>query len=147
MAEDYVDWLLSFQQENRLEAAKAAVKDLGRSNQRTRELLEPALARLLLVLRREVVHEIERATPVREVFSGETTLAQRKTRLSESFALPESGRRVRWDEATVEDHEERIAYLRKKVNGIEVTIAEHESAIWLIREHGVSCLADIGEAA
>lgn len=53
------------------------------------------------------------------------------------------GRDIAWGEATVEQHEQRIAFLEKQRDGISRTIAQHQSAIKTIRQAGVSCLNDL----
>lgn len=70
----------------------------------------------------------------------------RKRLLDESFPLGD-GRWVSWAEATVADHEQRIALLAETEAGIKLTIKRHRDAIAKIREHGGTCLGDIGEAA
>jgi len=59
--------------------------------------------------------------------------------LDRSFAI---GRhlRVRWGEATVEQHQQRVEMLGKQVSGLEATINRHLQAIAVIEEEGVSCL-------
>ena len=50
---------------------------------------------------------------------------------------------VRWGEATVEDHRDRIAYLGSLRNGIDLTIQRHADAIEQIEAAGVATLADL----
>ena len=50
---------------------------------------------------------------------------------------------VRWGEATVEDHQARIAFLKKMRTGIDATIERHEEAIKKIIEAGVTCLDEL----
>ena len=50
---------------------------------------------------------------------------------------------VRWGEATVEDHQARIAFLKKMHTGIDSTIERHEEAIKKIIEAGVTCLDEL----
>lgn len=57
------------------------------------------------------------------------------------------GFRQLWGAATIAEHEQRIAMLRKIRGGIDETIRRHEEAIRLIQSAGVSCLDEIGEAA
>jgi hypothetical protein len=61
---------------------------------------------------------------------------------SGTFALGD-GTRVTWGRATVEQHEQRIALLRKLIAGLEQTIAMHEAAIRLLRATGARCLEEI----
>ena len=58
------------------------------------------------------------------------------------FAIGD-GSRVNWLDATVEQHEERIARLAEMRNGLDRTIAQHVEAVRLIKEAGVSCLAEL----
>lgn len=53
-------------------------------------------------------------------------------------------RYVTWGEATVEDHEKRITYLRKQIAGLNETVLQHELAIAQIQAHRrARCLNDI----
>jgi len=54
---------------------------------------------------------------------------------------------VLWDTATVDDHEKRIAYQLTLRNGIDRDIEKHRWAIQQITAAGVTCLADLNEAA
>jgi hypothetical protein len=66
--------------------------------------------------------------------------------LEEGFATVD-GRFVTWGEATVEDHESRLEWLRGQVAALNEDVDRHEQAIKLIREHGVTCLAEVEAAA
>ena len=63
-----------------------------------------------------------------------------------AFSLGD-GTSVTWGAATIEQHEQRIAFLELQRNGINRTIAQHQDAIRLITEAGTTCLDDLGEAA
>lgn len=140
---DYREWLDSFAGINdQFKAAEAALDSLGRQSQRVRSLLYPILVEALVIHRRSTTRNVERQTPLGKVYGGETTIDQRRKRLESTFALPD-GRRVAWSEATRTDHEERIAYLERHMQGVQRTIDEHRTAIDLIDQHGVTCLADI----
>ena len=142
------EWLRSFAEvwEDDDKAAEAALDDLGKLNQRARGLLLPVLSEAVLMVRRADTRQVERATPVRAVWDGETSLERRRQRLEQTFPLPD-GRRVSWLEATVADHLARIEYLRLHIAGVERTIAEHQDAIDLIQRLGGSCLGDVEGAA
>lgn len=71
---------------------------------------------------------------------------ERKLFLSERFAVGD-GRYVTWGEATVADHEARIAMLEALRNGIAESIGRHERAIVEIAAAGVSCLDEIERVA
>lgn len=60
------------------------------------------------------------------------------------FALGD-GRRVTWGEATVSEHETRAEMLTGQAAGVAETAARHVAAVKMIREGGVSCLADLGD--
>lgn len=62
------------------------------------------------------------------------------------FALGD-GTRVTWGRATVEQHEMRLAMLRRLRAGLDQTIARHNEALELLRTTGVKCLEDLAEAA
>jgi hypothetical protein len=66
--------------------------------------------------------------------------------LPESFVLPD-GRMVTWGQATVEDHEARIGWLRGQMDALGQDVDRHQQAVKLIREHGATCLAEIEGAA
>lgn len=61
--------------------------------------------------------------------------------LAVEFALGD-GRRVTWQNATVSDHRSRIAYMQKKVAGIEQDIDLHQKAIDILEGLGVSSLSE-----
>jgi len=63
-----------------------------------------------------------------------------------SFHLGD-GSSVSWGDATVEQHEQRIAFLEKQLDGISRTVTKHREAIKVINEAGAMCLNDLGEAA
>jgi len=54
-----------------------------------------------------------------------------------------NGQQVEWHLATVEQHAERVAMLDRMRQGLGRTIERHQLAIRLIRDAGVSCLADL----
>lgn len=51
-----------------------------------------------------------------------------------------------WEKATEEQHLQRIAFLEKIRDGLDVTISMHREAVRLIRAHNVNCLGDIDQA-
>lgn len=63
--------------------------------------------------------------------------------LADMWFFTTRGEKVRWVEATVADHEQRIGFLGRQVAGISTTINRHERAIQLIRDAGVTCLGQI----
>lgn len=65
--------------------------------------------------------------------------------LSSIFALGD-GTRVTWGEATIEQHEQRIAMLTTSISGTVETAARHEVAVEMIRSAGVRTLGEVKEA-
>lgn len=62
--------------------------------------------------------------------------------LTTTVALP-GGERVTWGEATVEQHEARIAMLAKHAAGELETASRHRAAVESIKAAGVRCLDDL----
>lgn len=62
--------------------------------------------------------------------------------LRDAFALPD-GTFVTWGEATVLDHEARVAMLHKLRDGIERTISKHQSVMAQLVQSKVRCLNDL----
>lgn len=63
-----------------------------------------------------------------------------------TFALGD-GRRVTWGDATIEQHEQRVAVLLRGAQGTIETAGRHTEAIRMIRDGGVTCLRDLAEQA
>ena len=61
--------------------------------------------------------------------------------LAATVAMPD-GSRVPWGEATIEQHETRIAMLSKHASGELETAARHRAAVSAIEAAGASCLND-----
>jgi hypothetical protein len=126
------------------EAVAAMLRDL-KCNQRAIVALSPILTQCAQHARRIGTQRIEgRARRAFRRGLGVThdVIAARKSLLDEFFALGD-GRTVRWGEASVDDHRERIAMLRRNVSGIEATIELHEDAIAQIEAHGAACLDEV----
>ena len=64
----------------------------------------------------------------------------------ETFTTPQDGV-VLWLDATVQQHQNRIAMLAKDIFGISKTVKLHESAVTEITTAGVRCLRDLEAAA
>lgn len=60
--------------------------------------------------------------------------------LNSTFSLG-GGQIVSWGKATLEQHQQRVAYLERMSIGIDRTIVRHEAAIRVIRLQNVTCLA------
>jgi hypothetical protein len=65
--------------------------------------------------------------------------------MSQPFRLG-NGTSVLWGEATLEQHEQRIAMLTKTRDGLNRTIERHAEAVQLLRTSGAPCLAALQEA-
>lgn len=126
------------------EAARALLGDL-RVNQKATVALLPVIAWAVGHQRREAVRTVERKARVglRSVagLGDHDVVGARKELLEATFATP-SGR-VLWRLATVEQHRERIAYMRVLRDGYNADIKAHEDAIAAIVAAGVSCLGEI----
>lgn len=72
-----------------------------------------------------------------------------RTLMESKFWIPipgkREGREVTWADATVEDHELRIAHLENQVRGFQITMARHQWAIDTINSRGVFRLGDIAD--
>jgi hypothetical protein len=109
------------------------------------DLLLPILTDEVRRLRRRRVAWIERQTFGGQA-GGEPAEGGWLRLLPESFVLPD-GRMVTWGTATVEDHEARVEWLNGQIHALVSDVDRHEQAVKLIREHGVTCLAEIEAAA
>lgn len=56
---------------------------------------------------------------------------------------PGDGTEVSWDDATVEQHQLRIAWQRTLISSVEVDVSRHQAAIALCLRYGVDRLSDI----
>lgn len=113
-------------------------------NGRASMTLTPVVAAAVETLRRAPVRQTERRVFGQARTLGETVdvVALRAELSAEFFSLGD-GRRVRWGEATVEQHRERIDLLEKQIAGIRYTVDAHAQAIVEIEAAGVSCLDEI----
>jgi hypothetical protein len=73
---------------------------------------------------------------------AQTRLEVTEELLGSEFALGD-GRKVTWREATVEDHEQRVAMLQKNVVANAEAAARHLKAVEMIRENNVRCLGQL----
>lgn len=108
-------------------------------------MLSPLVIRDVQIFRRSATHATEAEVPMPEPASkdaSKTSPLLRAELLAETFALGD-GRRVRWGEATEEDHAARIEFLTRQIRGTQQTIGRHASAIDLLREHEAKCLDQI----
>lgn len=117
-----------------------------RVNAKATDALRPVIAHAIGMSRRAEVRSVERRAPRRGLGSSFDSVQARKEMAEAFFALGD-GTRVRWGEATVAQHRQRIAMLEKMRAGLSETVARHEAAISEIEAAGVSCLDEIEEVA
>lgn len=117
-----------------------------------RAVLRQATRDALLFHRRNEVRTIERhaSQPMNEANPSGVAAEVRSLNLlraellASSFAVDGKRGRVLWGEATVADHEARIAYLTTKLVGLRTTISKHEEAVALIKsKRRAKCLNDL----
>lgn len=60
-------------------------------------------------------------------------LAGRRMIVNETFAIPGTGRRVTWGEATIADHEKRIGWLEQFIRGNQRTADQHRTVVRELR--------------
>lgn len=106
---------------------------------------------LLIVLIEDYCEQMERRRVRSVEFNGPAgkrvadPTGDRAAYLSERFSLGD-GTMVRWDEATVADHQARINFLEAMRGGITATIGRHRAAVQLIEANKVACLGEIAPA-
>lgn len=84
---------------------------------------------------------------VRAIRVAEGSTRERLERLGATMFPGVDGRLVAWEDATIEDHQARIATLNAHIAGLEHTREQHEAAIAAIRgASGASCIREIMEA-
>lgn len=133
----------------------ATDNDLARSLMRRLkpELLLPLLEAEIARLRRSDVRRVEQEA-FAELFqkarikaaTPDPEFENYKVLFREKFALGDNTETL-WATATIQQHVQRIEMLKKMRNGLDATIARHQTAIALIEKHGVTCLAEIDEHA
>ena len=62
--------------------------------------------------------------------------------LKEKFSLGD-GNTTRWGEATIEEHQARVAFLEKMRDGLDETISYHKKAIELLKAKKARCLNEV----
>ena len=120
----------------------------------------PLVEDAVLHAQRDVTRSIEktwRAKTVKQLRESRATLPEPteataalmdglQGMLTRKFALG-TGQSVRWGEATIEQHLQRIAMLMSQREGIDATIARHEEAIAIIERSGRQSLDEVYSAA
>jgi len=86
-------------------------------------------------------------TDRRALATGLTWPQRLKILLDQEFALPGGAGRVKWGDATVDQHLNRATYLRRLSDSIRATAELHESAAREIKTNKVSCLRDLAKRA
>lgn len=74
--------------------------------------------------------------------ADEVRLETTRELLGTVFALGD-GTETTWAAATVDQHEQRIGMLARNAAGVVETAARHEAAVRMIKDAGVTCLADL----
>jgi hypothetical protein len=77
-----------------------------------------------------------------EEWAARIRLETTRELLGTLFALGD-GIETTWGAATVDQHEQRIEMLTKNAAGLTETAARHQAAVRMIKDAGVSCLADL----
>jgi hypothetical protein len=113
---------------------------------RQREVLWALVLEQCRMIARNEVRRLEKVAKPHRVGQPADTAMERQQVMAETFT-PGDGRRVLWGEATIADHEMRIAYLKKMRGGIDATMQRHEEAIKLLRASGATCLNDLQGAS
>lgn len=126
--------------------AKQLLQSLGRA-----ELLA-LLAREIAGAQRQVVATVEAAafraasaSPKAAIESADRLTAFRPL-LAARIKLGDGSGGVTWGQATVAEHQQRIAFLAKLRDGIDQTIERHREAIALLSESGAACLDDLASS-
>lgn len=107
-------------------------------------------------LKREATKQMEHAafaSALREQFAAGDIPAPIAGSSSEAFAALfdksfklGDGTEATWGEATVEQHEQRLAMLTKLRDGLNSTIDRHTEAIHVLRTSGARCLAEVPQS-
>lgn len=87
----------------------------------------------------------QQMTALIEQIAAETRLEVTAELLGSEFALGD-GRRVTWGEATIADHEQRIAMVTANAVANAEDAARHQAAVSLLKERGLDTLAEIASA-
>ena len=106
-------------------------------------------------VRRSDVHALERrvANTVKLSVARIGSSTARNTKLTQdhlaallqrSFRLG-NGVSVRWGDATVDQHEKRIAMLSRQRDGIENSVRLHQDAVNRLRKSGAACLFELAQ--
>ena len=85
------------------------------------------------------------ASPTNDIVAAQSNDSLRAI-FSRTFSLG-TGEAVAWGAATVDQHRQRIAMLQRMRDGIDATIYQHEEAIRVITEAGVTSLDELAVAA
>lgn len=108
-------------------------------------ILWPVILDRCRTIDRNNVRRVEQAAKPNKPGKQVNPTAERAALMTQSFALGD-GRRVSWGEATIADHEARVAFLSRKRSGLDDTIQRHRGVIDQLKQAGASCLNEISEA-
>ncbi len=136
------DWLSGADQIDDPEAATSLLLESAGITGEGADLVRPLVRQEVVNRRRARTRHLERTSMIGLRVVSESVVTQRAKLANEFFVLAD-GRLVSWAQATVADHEERIAMQLRLIGGIEETIVRHREAIDVISEAGVSCLAEV----
>lgn len=106
----------------------------------------PLVAREVALVRRHRVRMVETRAFSKRNLTGDppTDLVVARLELAEATFVPGIGNEpVAWADATIEQHNARIAMLERHVAGTVITIDRHRAAVELIADAGASCLREI----
>lgn len=114
----------------------------------TKEGIIELLTETIEDYQRGEIREIERKVFLKNRFDSRPITIEKDDnfrKLLDSKIKIGDGNSVKWGNATLQEHQERINYLKKMRDGIDETITFHEKAIEIISSNKVKCLNDIPE--
>jgi hypothetical protein len=120
------------------QAVAASILASLKVNKTASEVLLHAVTAAVTFERRSQAAVVERYA-----FAGKAKGRDLRERLAEGTFSIGNGVRIPWLDATVDDHEARIAYQQRLIGAVLGDIDRHTLAIKLIRDHGVSCLREV----
>jgi len=120
------------------QAIAVAILAVLKVNRKASKVLLNAVAAAVTFERRHLATVAER-----NAFAGHPKGRDLREHLAEETFAIGNGRRIRWLDATVADHEARIAYQQRLISAVVGDIDRHTLAIKIIRDHGVTCLREV----
>jgi hypothetical protein len=144
------DWLDTFPDDDASALAKRALVEIP-------ELLVDIVILAVEHHRRESARAVERqafATLLRQMRASRATdapptdspspdaLDAFRLLVGQRFKLGD-GSEISWGQATIPQHEQRVAVLESMMRGLQDTIARHRAVIEFLRARGASCLDEV----